>query len=194
MRSFIAFLALVLPLAALANEPSRSIEQFVDAQWPATGAPGVAYAVIDNGDVRTGVRGTRLAGGDQQITADTPFLIGSVSKSFTALAIMQLIEADKIDLDEAVGTYLEVFSGRPSAKITIRQLLSHTSGFSTVQGNSMHMDHDANEANIAERAAQLAAWDLAFAPGERWEYSNANYHVLGAVIEAVSDLDYASYI
>jgi CubicO group peptidase (beta-lactamase class C family) len=164
MRLLFALFALLWTCGLHAGAPSSSIDAFIEHELPASGAPGVAYAIVDQGTIRSGARGKTIAGGDQAVTPDTPFLIGSISKSFTALSIMQLAEAGKVDLDAGVSTYLDVFRGRPSGAITVRQLLSHTSGYSTVQGNSMLDDET---------------------PSER---------ALGAVIEAVSGQDYASYV
>ncbi len=189
MRYAMALLALLWTSGLLARDADTPIDAFVDRELPASGAPGVAYAVVDNGKIRTGARGTVLAGGDRIVTPDTPFHIGSISKSFTALAIMQLVEAGQVDLDTGVADYLDVFRGRPQGQITVRQLLSHTSGYSTVQGNSRHGD-----STLAKHVARLARWKPAYSAGERWEYSNANYQILGALIEAVSGQDYATYV
>ena len=103
---------------------------------PASGVPGLAYAVVHDAEITAaGARGVAKAGEDRKVTSDTPFLTGSISKSFTALAVMQLVEAGKVDLDADIAQYLDAFSGRPAGAITVRQLLSHTSGFSTTQGN-----------------------------------------------------------
>ena len=116
-----------------------SIEDFIDSEMPASGVPGLAYAVVADGEITSvGARGVVRIGGDSEVTPDTPFLTGSISKSFTALAVMQLVEAGEIDLDAEISQYLDGFSGRPAGAITIRQLLSHTSGFSTLQGNASH--------------------------------------------------------
>ena len=183
----LAILAL-LPINLGASVSLKAVEDFVTAVWPESGAPGLAYAAIDKGKVAAGARGTTLAGGGEPVTPDTPFLIGSVSKSFTALAVMQLVEAGKLDLDTGVGNYLDAFAGRPSGAITLRQLLSHTSGYSTVQGNGPHAE------TLAAHAAMVADWTPAYSSGERWEYSNTNYHLLGAVIEAVTGEDFANHI
>lgn len=194
MRLVFALFALLWTCGLHAGSPSSSIDAFIEHELPASGAPGVAYAIVDHGTIRSGARGQTIAGGDQAVTPDTPFLIGSISKSFTALSIMQLAEAGKVDLDAGVSTYLDVFRGRPSGAVTVRQFLSHTSGYSTVQGNSMLDDEPPSERALDERVALVAEWEPAYRPGERWEYSNANYQVLGAVIEAVSGQDYASYV
>lgn len=194
MRLLLALCALGMTFGLQASANSQSIDEFIDRELPASGAPGVAYAIVDSGDIRSGAQGTILAGGEQPLTPDTPFLIGSISKSFTALGIMQLVEAGRVDLDTSVQAYLAVFQGHPSGAITVRQLLSHTSGYSTVQGNSRHKDRSLSEGTLAEHVARVARWEPAYRPGERWEYSNTNYQVLGALIEAASGQDYASYV
>ncbi len=133
-------------------------------------------------------------GGDKPVTPDTPFNIGSVSKSFTALAVMQLVEAGKVDLDAEVSRYLPGFSGRPAGVITIRQLLSHTSGFSTFQGNLSHQDDTAYKDTLARRIEQRAGMTPAYQPGDKWEYSNLNYQILGRLIEVVSGQTFQSFI
>ena len=162
---------------------------------PASGVPGLAYAVVTDGEITSvGARGVARQGGDTRVTPDTPFLTGSVSKSFTALAVMQLVEAGTIDLDAALESYLEAFSGRPGGTVTIRQLLSHTSGYSTLQGNTSHTDATGRNDELTRRVDQLADVAPAHAPGETWEYSNTNYEILGRVIEVVSGQDYQTYV
>jgi CubicO group peptidase (beta-lactamase class C family) len=188
LRSVVLAILALLPISLSASLPHEAVEHFVTAAWPDSGAPGLAYAASDKGKVVAGARGTTLAGAGEPVTPDTPFLIGSVSKSFTALAVMRLVEAGTLDLDAGIGTYLDAFAGRPGGAITLRQLLSHTSGYSTVQGNGPHAE------TLAAHAAMVARWTPAYPPGERWEYSNTNYHLLGAVIEAVTGEDFADHI
>lgn len=183
----VALVLLVLGLVASARAapPSEAIEAFIDRELPASGAPSVAYALVLDGEVDTvGARG---------IAADTPFLTGSISKSFTALAVMQLVEAGKLDLDDTVDVHLEAFAGRPAGKISIRQLLGHSSGYSTMQGNRRTGDEGAGRTLEAE-VEQLASLAPANPPGTSWAYSNANYQILGRVIEVVSGESYGSYI
>ena len=141
MRTLVTVLALGLGAVLPAGGPSGSLEAFVDSEMPASGVPGLAYAVVDDGGITVAsARGVLRRGGDAPVTPDTPFVIGSISKSFTALSVMQLVEGGEIDLDSELSRYLDGFSGRPAGAVTIRQLLSHTSGFSTLQGNSSHPD------------------------------------------------------
>lgn len=195
MRRLMAILALGAGVLLVAGEPPGSIDDVIDNEMPASGVPGLAYAVVADGRVTsTGARGVVTAGSDTEVTADTPFLTGSISKSFTALAIMQLVEAGSVELDTGVDRYLDGFSGRPAGTITLRQLLSHTSGFSTLQGNTSFADDAGGQDELARRVDRLAALTPAGAPGVTWEYSNANYEILGRVVEVVGGEDFQSYV
>jgi CubicO group peptidase (beta-lactamase class C family) len=194
-RRWLWMLALVLSTALHASAPEGSIERFIDRELPASGMPGVAYAVVSDGEITSmGARGVARIGGDRQLTPDTAFLTGSISKSFTALAVMQLVEAGKVDLDARLSDYLDGFSGRPAGAITIRQLLSHTSGFSTLQGNTSPSQSTHGKDALAVRVEQLEAVTPAYKPGERWAYSNTNYQILGRLIEVVSGQSYQVYV
>ncbi|MGB7979694.1 MAG: serine hydrolase domain-containing protein [Candidatus Nanopelagicales bacterium] len=175
--------------------PDGSIEDFIDSEMPASGVPGLAYAVVTDGEITSaGARGVLRSGGDDPVTPDTPFVAGSISKSFTALAVMQLVEAGQIDLDAELSQYLDGFSGKPAGAVTIRQLLSHTSGFSTLQGNTSHADTAGGEDELERQVDGLRDVTPAYLPGERWEYSNTNYQILGRLIEVVGGQDYQTYV
>jgi CubicO group peptidase (beta-lactamase class C family) len=194
MRLVVALLAIGFAVAALARTPSGSIDEFIAAEMPISGVPGLAYAVVEDGEIVSGVYGEVLAGSGRPVTTDTPFLIGSISKGITAMAVMKLVEAGKIDLNAPVSRYLDVFKDRPSGAITIRQLLGHTSGFSTKQGNDAQIDQTQSGDTLQRRVARIAEWSPPEAPGARWQYSNANYLILGAVVEAASGEDFARYV
>ncbi|WP_082105148.1 serine hydrolase domain-containing protein [Demequina subtropica] len=204
MRHLFAVAAAVLglalavgPAAAIAaptGTPS-SIDEVIAAELPASGAPGLAYAVVTDGQVteESGTGVTRK-GSETPVTEHTPFLIGSISKSFTALAVMQLVEAGDVDLDGALAQYLDEFAGQPAADVTVRELLSHTSGFSTLQGNTRRSDPTGAEDDLAQAVAALTSEAPAYEPGTRWEYSNTNYQILGRLIEAVADTTFQEYV
>ena len=160
-----------------------------------SGAPGLSYAVVDDGEIITAdARGVVRTGSETEVTPDTPFVTGSISKSFTALAVMQLVEGDEVDLDAPVSDYLDGFSDRPAGVVTIRQLLSHTSGFSTLQGNVTRTDATGRTDELARHVAEVADIEPAYGPGERWEYSNTNYQILGRLIEVVTGQSYQDYV
>ena len=122
---------------------------------------------------------------------DTKFRIGSVTKSFTAMLVLQLVEQGKLKLDDPVGNYLPDFQNSPKSKITINQLLTHTSGlpdynnvpefFRAVQSGYL------SEAEIIKR---ISNYDLLFEPGAKFGYSNDGYRLLGAIIEKVTNKSY----
>ncbi len=187
--------AIFLMLAALiAPASAGELDDFVAAQMRDSALPGVAWAVVDGDKVTTGAQGLVEKGSDEPVTGETRFLVGSISKSFTALAVMQLAEAGKLDIDQPVSLYIGDFAHKPAGAITLRQLLNHTSGFSTLQGNSAPSESESLPDAISRRAAWYAQQEPDHAPGSRWEYSNANYLILGRVIEAVSGQPYPAYI
>ena len=189
------FLAPGLSAPAHARAPGAAIADVIDSEMPASGVPGLAYAVVTDGEITSvGARGVLRSGDDRKVTPDTAFVTGSISKGFTALGVMQLVEAGEVDLDTEVGHYLDGLAGRAAGAITIRQLLSHTSGFSTLQGNASHADTTGGEDELARRVDALAEVTPAYAPDERWEYSNTNYEILGRLIEVVSGQEYQAYV
>lgn len=188
-----AVLAL-LAASLSASGPTSQLDDFIEAELPESAAPGLAYARVEDGNISTRGFGERDERSGESVTPDTLFPIGSVTKSFTALAIMQLVESGQLGLDDPVSRHLPAFGNGAASGVTLRQLLNHTSGFSTVQGNSHHGDADFRPAGLIEYAEQLAAVAPVHEPGVIWEYSNANYHILGAVIEQTSGRSYADYI
>ncbi len=156
--------------------------------------PGLSVAVVQDGQV-VYLRGLGLAGPGRAVQPETPFILGSLSKSFTALAIMQLTEIGSLRLDEPVCTYLPWFrvaDQQASTAITVRQLMTHTSGISRYVGRDLlSRPHDIS---IEETVRALARIKLAHAPGQVYEYSNTNYSILGLLIEHASGESYEQYV
>ncbi|WP_297103021.1 serine hydrolase domain-containing protein [uncultured Devosia sp.] len=194
MRLFFILLALGVVTAARADAPRGSIGDFIAAEMAVSGVPGLAYAIVKNGEFQSDAYGEVLIGSGRLVTPDTPFLLGSISKSFTAMAVMRLVEVGKVDLDAPISHYLKAFADQSSGAITTRQLLSHTSGYSTLQGNEAAFDPVDDKEALSRQVDRIAGWTPAYVPGTKWEYSNANYQIAGALIEAVSGRGYASYI
>ena len=195
-RRLLPILALVLIAALPARAHGGSIEDFIDKRDACfrRARPGLRRRGRWRDHIGWRARccsGSEATGRSRRTR---PFVTGSISKSFTALAVMQLVEAGKIDLDTEVSHYLDGFSGQPAGAITIRQLLSHTSGFSTLQGNASHTDSAGGKDELARRVDQLAEVTPAYEPDERWEYSNANYQILGRLIEVVSGQEFQAYV
>ena len=178
--------------AESADSSEGSIEEFIDSEMPASGVPGLAYAVVAGDEITAvGARGVTKMGGNPKVTLDTPFVIGSISKSFTALAVMQLVEAGKIDLDAPVTEYLPDFTmaDPDGGAITIRQLLSHTSGMpDPMDWLAEYQDENTrtDEAALGDYVRTLSDDSLTFRPGEEWSYSDTGFDILGDVVAAVS--------
>ncbi len=174
-----------------------AIDAYVEGQMRRLNIPGVSLAIVE-GDQIVHLRGFGQARpGGEAPSPQTPFLIGSLTKSFTALAVMQLVEAGKVELDAPVQRYLPWFrvaDPEASAQITVRQLLNQTSGLPTLDGWIPLGDFDASPDAIERQARALFTLKLTRPVGSEFEYSNLNYNLLGLIIEAASGESYADYI
>ena len=180
--------------AAQVGPDYGAIDQYVDSQVDANRFPGAAVAVVD-GESVVYARGFGHDANGQPITTQTPFMIGSNSKSFTALAVMQLVEAGAVDLDAPVQRYLPDFKladAAASGQISVRQLLNQTSGIPTDAAGDMLFEFQPG--SIGQAMTTLGAVQPHAAPGAAYEYANANYMLLGALVEAVSHQPYAEYV
>ncbi len=126
--------------------------------------------------------------------ANTPFRIGSVTKQFTAAAIMKLHEQGKIGLDDSIAKYLPDFDTEGHT-VTIRQLLTHTSGIPnyTAQPNFMTKFAPRDLSND-ELLAAIKGVPFDFEPGAKWQYSNTNFYLLGMIVAKLSGESYADYM
>ncbi|EMY5505592.1 serine hydrolase domain-containing protein [Bacillus sp. FSL L8-0642] len=171
----------------------KYIERFIKEQ----NIPGASVAIVHNKDVfftkTMGVTGES----EKKVTSKTPFVIGSISKSLTALAIVKLIEDKKIKLEDPVQRYLPWFKikdSQISSTITIQHLLTHTSGISTYEGLALSDKQSKSSTTLKENVMKLSNVKLTAPPGEKYQYSNANYILLGALIEGVTNETYSSYM
>src|SRR4028119_81056 len=169
------------------------IDRFIISQMKTHHIPGLALAITHNNQVLH-VKGYSTANNEGPVTAQTQFLIASVSKSFTAIAVMQLVEAGQINLDSPVQTYLPEFTlADPAiaAKITIRHLLNQVSGLSDVGFPELQVSQ---ATTIDDRITSLSqARPVAF-PGSQFHYFNPNYEVLARVVEVVSQQPFSAYL
>jgi CubicO group peptidase (beta-lactamase class C family) len=174
-----------------------AIESYLEGQMRRLKIPGCALAIVD-GDRIVHQRGYGLARpGGEAPTPQTPFVLGSTTKSITALAIMQLVEADKVELDAPVRRYLPWFrvaDSDASVQMTVRHLLNQTSGLPGIPGmvNLSNLDCDPDAAERQARA--LSTLKLSNPVGAKFEYSNLNYNLLGLIIEAACGETYQDYI
>ncbi|MGD2078414.1 MAG: serine hydrolase domain-containing protein [Chloroflexota bacterium] len=172
-------------------ENQAAIEAFLQERMESLDIPGAALTIV-RGDEIVHLDGYGVANGaGEPMTPQTPFLLASFSKSMTAVAITQLVEAGEIALDNPIQQYLPWFM--PDRPITIRQLLHQTSGLDEGQGYQRNLDPDGPNA-LEESVRKLATADLNHPPGATFEYSNSNYDVLGLLVEKVSGQPYGEYM
>ena len=159
--------------------------------------PGLALGIVE-GDRIVHIRGFGKADSSGRVVSpQTPFIIGSLSKSVTALAIMQLVDAGQIDLDAPVRRYIPWFrvaDERASAQITVRHLLNHTSGLSTKTGRSFQGSGDTSDEALERAVRKLSTVRLTQPVGATHQYSTINYSVLGLIVQTVSGESYERYV
>ena len=202
---FLAAVACGIALTALGSVSAAAdegpdlaaIDRYVRSEMDAQRIPGLALGIV-HGDRIVHVQGFGQADkSGRDVTAQTPFLIGSVTKSFTALAIMQLSEAGRVQLDAPVQRYLpwwRVADPEASTQISVRHLLYQVSGLSKATGNAFATSGDTHDSALEDRVRALRDAELTAPVGTTWQYSNANYWTLGMIVQVVSGQSYETYI
>ena len=197
-RRLLWWMVLLAPAAALAApgmDPALAKRIDGDAQTvlQRTGTPGATLAIYRDGKP-VYVHAYGLA--DQECktpaTVSTHYEIGSITKQFTAAAILQLQEAGKLDIGATLATYLP---DAPHAKeVTLKQLLSHTSGMPEYLDGPDVEQWAVKPATFDQIMARIKGKPLDFPPGSRWSYSNSGYALLGRIIEVTSHETYEHYV
>ncbi len=174
------------PVEFVPQVDAAPFEAAIAAAREAGGAYGITFAAVRDGQVLwTGAVG-RQRDGVTTLQPDDPLLIGSVTKTFVAAAILQLADEGRLSLDDALRDHLPGMSSI-SPTITLRQLLDHTSGLADVfndttkAGLEQHPEHAWTTAEVFN--SLHAPW---YQPGEGWAYANTNYYLLGLVIERIT--------
>lgn len=191
----VLLLGLFCPVAtAQENRPTpREVDRFVERHLERTGLPGATVAITKDDEVVHTAGYGHDSNGDP-LTAEAPMRIASLSKSFTALSVMQLVDSGEVELDRPVRDYVPQFrlAEERGAEITVRQLLNQTSGMS----DSTFPDASRPEQpdSLKESVAQLRDADLTAAPGSEWNYHNPNYHVAARLVETVSGTPFPRYL
>lgn len=175
---------------------AKTLAQALDARMETATAAGFSGSVlVADGDTVLFERGYGLADPTRKIAidADTRFNLASTGKLFTTVAVLQLVQQGKIDLDANVGRYL---SDWPVAtvrdRVTVRQLLLHTSGLGAFWGPEFEAMR--SRLKTLSDYRPLLAKEPDFAPGTQWQYSNSGFLLLGLIVEAASGEDYYDYV
>ncbi len=182
----------------LDGDQKTAIEELMQQTLETTHFPS-AVIQIDKGGKTIYEKALGIADLEHNIpaTMNTAYGIGSITKSFTGLAAIQLAYAGKLDLDKPVSEYLPDYEG-PGSITTIRQLLSHTSGIPNYTSPAEIPGIQEGLKRTAYSRQQMVDFfdslPLNFEPGSKWNYTNSGYYLLGLVIEAVSGMDYYDYL
>ena len=188
------------------GDPTRpSLEQLRDlapylSRWLATQVevrqvPGAQVAVrLGDELVLSEAFGEADQAVGEALTTEHLFRVASHSKTFTAVAVLQLVEAGRLRLDDTVGDLLEDYADTPLAEATVRELLSHTSGAirDGVDADFWQLDRPFPDTEALREV--VAEHGATYAPQEHFKYSNIGYGVLGAIIERLTGTDYVSHV
>src|SRR5215213_3855133 len=175
-------------------EKSAQVDEIMSAMVRA-GAPGAAVMVIQDGKVihKKGYGLANVEAGTP-IDSNTAFDLASVSKQFTAMAIMILAERGKLSYDDPLTKFFPEFPAYAS-KITVRHLLTHTSGLPDYMASFQKLGKKDFEPTSKDAIRMLSEMpEPRFAPGEKWEYSNSGYVVLAQIVEKASGMGFASFM
>lgn len=170
------------------------IEKFMKKLADVDAFSGVLLIAKDGRPVFKHAYGMASKAYNVPMRTDTKLNIASATKMFTAVAIMQLIEQGKLSLDDTVGKLLPDFPNKPVAeKVTVHNLLSHSSGLGDYHGAG-YICRKGILRSPRDYYPLLADLKLSFEPGERMQYSNAGYVILGVIIEKISGASYFDYV
>ncbi|MFB7511213.1 serine hydrolase domain-containing protein, partial [Streptomyces broussonetiae] len=169
------------------------------------GMYGIQSSARDGSDRWTGAAGVADVDTGRPVQPGMRQRIGSISKTFTAVAVLQQVERGRIDLDAPIGDYLpDLIPGERGREITVRMLLDHTSGIgdyvlgafpSLAHGSTASLDEDRFRSIAPEELVRLGlAAPTTGRPGEKWSYSNTNYVIAGLLLARVTGQDPETYI
>jgi CubicO group peptidase (beta-lactamase class C family) len=194
MKSLLVLVALTVATPAFAASDLAAQLDAIVAPHFKPGEPGVAV-LVKKGDQILLRKGYGLA----EVELGVPvrpehiFRLGSVTKQFTAAAIMMLVGEGKLALTDDLRKYVPEYPQK-SAKVTIEHLLTHTSGVPSYTDQPGFGKRTREDLSHAELLATFKDLPLEFVPGEKWHYSNSGYYLLGMVIEKVSGKSYAQFL
>jgi CubicO group peptidase (beta-lactamase class C family) len=187
-----------VPLAPLDPKHLAAIDDFINREMARQRIPGLELGIYSRGHILL-AKGYGLANVELNVPVkpETIMQSGSVGKQFVAAAIMMLVEEGKLSLDDSIAKY---FPDAPAAwkPVLIKNLLSHTSGLSeyespdrTGPNGPFYFRLDFTEEELAKK---IEALPIEWAPGEKWDYRNTNYVLLGIIIHKITGMPYAEFL
>lgn len=192
-RIFIVFLTAFLMAAS--NIHPQSIDKKIDDlmnKYHEYYAFNGSILVADKGEIIY-KKGFGFANAEWDIlnAPDTKFRLGSITKQFTSMLIMQLVEKGKIKIEDKISDYLSYFRKDIGEKVTIHHLLTHTSGIPSYTSRPGFFENDSRDPyKPQEFIEKFCSGDLEFEPGTQFRYNNSGYFILGAIIEEITKMSY----
>jgi CubicO group peptidase (beta-lactamase class C family) len=179
-------------LPGLSPAKAEAVETRIRAAMERLGIPGLQAAVVTERRLRwSGAYGTADLENSVPVRTETVFRLASVTKPMTATAVLQLVEAGKVDLDAPIQRYVPAFPPK-QWPVTVRHLLSHQSGVRNWTEEEFH--NTRHYATIADSLAIFKDDPLLFEPGSRTQYTSLGYNLMGAVVEGVSGKPFLDYL
>ncbi|WP_298914146.1 serine hydrolase [uncultured Algimonas sp.] len=201
-RFFLSAACLALVAGALPSQAAtpqevlasklRAVETIIDAQLAKEAVPGAAFAIVaDQDTVWRHTYGVQDLQTRRSVTDDTAFSICSVSKLFTGISVMDLVEDGRIDLDAPLSRYLGDDAGEGADDVTVRNLLSHVSGLPRENADFWFNNAFPDDGTLRANVSMREDW---YEPYDHWQYSNLGMAALGQVIEAASGRSFHDYV
>jgi D-alanyl-D-alanine carboxypeptidase len=197
-RSFVAVTLFLLHSfgASVVSAQTDQIDDYIQIEMKKRQIPGLALVVVRDGEgIKMKGYGFANLEHNVPVTPDTVFELASVTKQFTAAAVMVLVEESKIKLEDPIAQYLPN-SPEHWKDITVRHLLTHTAGLPNLENGFRALRKGGARLNYTTVQLFNAAKNdtMSFAPGERWQYSDVGYFLLGMIIEKASAQPYRNFL
>jgi CubicO group peptidase (beta-lactamase class C family) len=190
----LVIVSLLASVSAVTQSRLADVERLAAEGHKESGAPGMSIAVAA-GNRLVWSQGFGLADAENDVPAraNTVYRIASISKPIAATAVMQLAERGRVNIDDPVQKYVRTFPPKGDQTVTVRHLLTHTSGIRHYRAAGEMESRDRYES--IEDALRIFKDDpLLFAPGTKYSYSTYGYNVLAGVVEATSGLAFETYL
>jgi D-alanyl-D-alanine carboxypeptidase len=182
------------PQGPVGAPDTARIKAYLDEQAKAGRFAGTALVAKDGKPILLESAGLASKRFRAPNTAGTRFNLGSLNKSFTAVAVLQLVEAGLVGIDDPIGKYLDIFPKDVAEKVKVRHLLDMSSGWGDYWGHPYFLQHKDELRTVADHMVFIKDMPLDFEPGTKSQHSNTGFEVAGAIIEKASGMDYFEYI
>jgi CubicO group peptidase (beta-lactamase class C family) len=182
--------------SAVHSQSRSELDSIVSTFFAEMRPTGLAVGVISNRGFRyVSTHGLAQRGTSRKITSSTVFHLASVTKTFTGIAVMQLVERGAFSLDDPISKHLPAFKLEDSRyrDITIRRLLNHSSGLPHAETYNWDKPQTGDSA-LVNYVRSISSLRLLFDPGDRWSYSDVGYEILGALVAKASRMSFEEYV